>query len=111
MAPNIDPLRASVTNEEQRAFIKYHVLLCSTLPEISKMLTKITGRNAIKMRQIYNLYYQFRDEGRTSCQDELRSGRPCVVTDEEHQCSLKELLKEQRSWTTEDLAFRLGTSK
>jgi transposase len=75
------------------------------------MLTKIAGRNAIKMRQIYNLYHQFRDEGRTSCQDEPRSGRPCVATDEEHQHSLEELLEEQRSWTTEDLASRLGTSK
>jgi transposase len=82
MAPNIDPLRASITNEEQRAFIKCHVLLCSTVPKISKMLTKIAGRKAIKMRQIYNIYNQFRNEGRTSCQDEPRSGRPWVATDE-----------------------------
>jgi len=50
MAPNIDLFWASIANEEQRAFIKCHVLLCSTVPEISEMLTKIAGRNAIKMR-------------------------------------------------------------
>ncbi len=49
---NIDPLQISVTNEEQRAFIKCHVLLCYTVPEISKMLTKLAGLNAIKMRQM-----------------------------------------------------------
>ena len=50
--PNIDPLQISVNIEEQRAFIKCHVLLCSTVPEISKMLTKLASLNAIKMRQI-----------------------------------------------------------
>jgi len=67
--------------------------------------------NAIKMRREYNLYHQFRYEGRTSCQDEPRSGRPCVATDEEHQHSLENLLEEQRNWTTEELSFRVEISK
>ena len=49
IAPTIDLIRASVTNEEQRVFIKCHILPGSTVSEISKMLIKIPGPNVIKV--------------------------------------------------------------
>jgi hypothetical protein len=36
--PNMDPIRTSVTNEEQRAFIKLYYLLDDTAAEIHKLL-------------------------------------------------------------------------
>jgi hypothetical protein len=42
--PTVDHLRASVTPEEQRAFINCHVLLGSSAHEIYAILTKIAGR-------------------------------------------------------------------
>ena len=80
----VDPLRASITKEEQRAFIKCHVLLCTSARQISQMLQKIAGRNAYSQSSVYFIYHQFKDEGRLTCQDEARSGRPSVATDEEH---------------------------
>ena len=44
LAPIIDPFRASVTIEEQRAFVKCHVLLGSTVPEISKSPAEVQLR-------------------------------------------------------------------
>jgi transposase len=103
----VTPLRASVTKEEQWAFIKCHVLLGTTAYEITKMLPKIAESNAHKERQIYNIYRQFKEEERLTCDDEPRLGRPCTATDQEHEKNLEKLLEEQKSWTAEELAFRL----
>jgi hypothetical protein len=45
--PKVDPLRASVTNQEQRAFIEFHVLLNTPVVKVYKMLDKTAGRNAL----------------------------------------------------------------
>ena len=40
LGPPTDPLRASVTNQEQRAFIKIHLLLGDTPAQIYRLLHK-----------------------------------------------------------------------
>jgi transposase len=109
--PATNPLRASVTEEDQRAFIKCQVLLSASVPDVCKMLTTIAGRNAYSRSQVYKIYEQFAEQGRLTCQDAPREGRPCTATDSEHQTSLELLLDEDRCWTSEELAFRLGISK
>ncbi len=109
--PTINPLRASITNEEQRAFIKCHVLLRTMIPDFSPMLARIAGSNAIKGREVYNIYHQFEREERFTCQGAPRSGRPCTATDIDPRERLKELLDEQRCWTSDKLAYILGISK
>lgn len=109
--PTVDPLRASVTPEEQRAFIKCHVLLGSSAHEIYAMLTKIAGRHSYSERQVYRIHNQFKYEGRLSSQEEPHGGRPYEATDEVHEEALKKLLEEQRSWSSSELAFLLGISQ
>lgn len=75
------------------------------------MLQKIAGRNAYSQSSVYFIYHQFKDEGRLTCEDEPRSGRPSVATDEEHQKSLQKLLEEQRCWTSYEIAIQLGISQ
>jgi transposase len=108
--PKVDPLRASVTNQEQRAFIKYHVLLNTPVAEVNSMLDKIARRNALSKRQVYKLYNEFKDGSRLSSEDAPHPGRPRTSTDTMHEEKLKELLNEGSNWSTEDLAQTLGIS-
>jgi hypothetical protein len=64
--PKVDPLRASITNQEQRAFIKCHVLLNTPVVNVYRMLNKIARRNALSKRQVYNLYNEFKKRSRLS---------------------------------------------
>src|SRR5256885_624284 len=82
--PKVDPLRASVTNEEQRAFIKCHVLLKTTAAEVNRMLKKIPGRNALVQSHVYRLYREFNDRTRLSSEIEHGGGRERAATDQEH---------------------------
>jgi transposase len=108
--PKVDPLRASITLLEQRAFIKCHVLLCTSAHDIH-VVKKIAGRNAYSESKVYRIYHQFKLEGRLTCEDEPRKGRPLESTDEEHVKALEKLLEESRSWSTNDLAYRIGISQ
>lgn len=108
--PKVNPLRASITNSDQRAFIKCHVLLGTPASNVSSMLVRIAGSNALSERQVFRVYHQFAEEGRLTCEDAPRPGRPCTATDEEHQVALQSLLNEDRCWTTDQLANQLGIS-
>jgi transposase len=101
--PKVDPLRTSVTNQEQRAFIKCLVLLNTPIVKVYRMLNKIARRNALSKRQVYNLYNEFKDRSRLSSEDAPHPGRPRTLTDIIHEEKLKELLNEGNYWRTEDL--------
>jgi hypothetical protein len=64
------------------------------IPDVSSMLARIAGSNAIKGREVYNIYHQFEREERFTCQGAPRSGRPCTATDTDHREILKEMLNE-----------------
>jgi hypothetical protein len=66
--------------------------------------------NAIRERQVYNIYHQF-EQGRLTFQDALCSGRSCNSTDKAHREILKELLNEDLCWDSNELAYRLSISK
>ncbi len=53
--PTVNPLRASITTEERREFIKCHVLLRTSIRNVSSMVARIAGSNAIKERGIQHI--------------------------------------------------------
>jgi hypothetical protein len=107
--PKVDPIRASVSNQEQRAFFKSHVLLNAPVVEVYSMLDKIARRNALSKRQIYKIYNEFKDGSRLSSEDAPHPGIPRTSTDITHEEKLKEPLNEGNYWRT-DLAQILSIS-
>jgi len=108
--PNVDPLRVSVTNEEQRAFIKLHYLLDDTAAEIHKLLQNAVRSLALSRGEVYHIYNQFRDGERQTCERLPGSGRPRTATTEEMKERLRNLLYDDRNWSTTDFAEELGVS-
>ncbi len=107
--PKVDPLRASITNQEQRAIINCHVLLNTPVVNVYRMLNKIARRNALSKRQIYKIYNEFEDGSRLSSEDAPHPGRSRTSTDITHEEKLKEPLNEGNYWRT-DLAQILSIS-
>jgi transposase len=107
--PKVDQLRESVTNQEQRAFIKCHVLLGTPAVEVHRMLDKIARNRSLSKTHVYRLYNEFKDGSRLSSEEDPRSGRP-RRPDTTHEERLRELLNEGECWRTEDLAQTLGIS-
>ena len=109
--PKVDPLRESITNEEQRVFIKFHYLLGDRAPQISNMLNKIVRSRALSERQVYRIWQQFDTGEKTSCEENPKPGRPPTVNTPENQEKLKKLLYEDNNWGTEGYAQALGVSR
>jgi hypothetical protein len=59
--PKTDPLRASVTKQEQWAFIKCHVLLDTPAAEVYNMLHNIARSQALSRPRVFQLYKEFND--------------------------------------------------
>jgi hypothetical protein len=108
--PHMDPLRASVTRDEQRAFIKIHYLIDDTPIEIHCPLVKATRSLAMSKTQVYYTYNQFRDKERETCAELEREGRPRNATDEDMQERFRQLLYRDNNWQTYDYAQALGVS-
>ena len=108
--PKTDPLRASVTKQEQWAFIKCHVLLGTTATQVYNMLQNIGRSQALGRTQVLKLYKEFNDRSRLSSEEVHREGRPRTLTDEFHKEKLKELLIEDHNWGTFEYAETLGIS-
>ena len=74
-AQNLDQLRASVTVEEQRAFIKVNVLLDTSPRLVSRQLAISLPDTHMAESTVYNWYNDFKDGRRTDIEDLPRSGR------------------------------------
>jgi hypothetical protein len=102
--PKTDPLRESITKQEQWAFIKCHVLLDTTATEIYNM-PQIIGRSQVLSRtQVFQLYKESNDRSRLSSEEVPRESRPRTLTDEFPKEKLKELLLEDHNWGTFEFA-------
>jgi histone-lysine N-methyltransferase SETMAR len=102
----MENLRNSVTNEEQRAFIKISTLLGQDSKAIRKKLNDAIGTRAYSLRNIQIWVKAFK-EGRNKIIDEERSGRPKVNTYEERIQKVKKLLTESRAYTVSLISCRL----
>ena len=107
----MDQLRASVTREEQRAFIKLHVLLDVSATEVHRLLDKAVKSNAMSLAQVKRVYNQFKSEGRKTSSREPGSGKAQTSTSEAMQERLKNLLLEDNDWGTTDYAQSLEVSR
>jgi len=108
--PKVDPLRGSITKQEQWAFIKFHVLLGTPAAEVFKMLQRIVRRQALTRANVNKLYREFSDRTRLSSEEAPREGRPKTATDERHKQQLKALLEQDHNWSLFDYAENLGIS-
>jgi hypothetical protein len=92
--PKTDPLRESLTKQEQWAFIKCHVLLGTTEAEVYNMLQTFGHSQALSRTRVFQLYKEFNDRSRLSSEEVPREARPRTSTDEFYKEKLKELLLE-----------------
>jgi transposase len=106
----IDEIRASVTDEEQRAWIKIEVIRNTTVSQVFRKLKRALGRRAFHKSATYNWYHQFESGTRYETCNLPHSGRPTTITDPKHEEKLEQLMQENRAWRIEDLADELSIS-
>ena len=71
----MDQQRADVTRDEQRAFIKLHVLLDVSAAEVHRLLDKAVKSNAMSLAQVKRVYNQFKNKGRTTSSRQPGEGK------------------------------------
>ena len=102
---NFDELQRSVTNSEQRTYIKLCVAMERQASVVVKDLTLALPRSHMSRTQIYNWYMDFKDGSRTDIEDRPRAGRPRETTDDENKELVKELIIESEGMTTQYLMY------
>ena len=94
---------------EYRAVIRYLYLKGKTGKEINGELTDVYGSSAPSYAQVKFWVGEFK-RGRTSLEDEARSGRPLDATDEEVCKTVRDLVYSDRRIQVEEMAQALGIS-
>lgn len=112
--PNVDPLRATITCEDQRGFIKCHVILGTPVREVVRLLRSCGGRSRTSTyteRQIYRIYHEFTDIQQGIEPEDHQENCPATATDVQHEAQLREILNEDRSLNEHEMANMLGISQ
>ena len=94
---------------EYRAVIRYLYLKGKTGKEIHGELVDVYGSSAPSCAQVKFWIGEFK-RGRTSLEDEARSGRPLDATDEEMCKRVRDLVYSDRRIQVEEIAQALGIS-
>ena len=94
---------------EYRAVIRYLYLKGQTGKEIHSELADVYGSSAPSYAQVEFWVGEFK-RGRTSLEDEARSGRPLDATDEEMCKKVRDLVYSDRQIQVEEIAQALGIS-
>ena len=94
---------------EYRAVIRYLYLKGKTGKEIHGELADAYGSSAASYAQVKFWVGEFK-RGRTSLEDEARSGRPLDATDEEMCNKVRDLVHSDRRIQVEKIAQALGIS-
>ena len=94
---------------EYRAVIRYLYLKGKTGKEIHDELANVYGSSAPSYAQVNFWVGEFKC-GRTSLEDEARSGRPLDATDEELCKKVRDLVYSDRQIQVEEIAQALGIS-
>ena len=94
---------------EYRAVIRYLYLKGKTGKEIHSELADVYGTSAPSYAQVKFWVGEFKP-GRTSLEDEARSGRPLDATDEEMCKKVRDLVYSDRQIQVEEIAQALGIS-
>ena len=94
---------------EYRTVIRYLCLKGKTGKEIHGELADVYGSSAPSYAQVKFWVGEFK-RGRTSLEDEARSGRPLDATDEEMCMKVRDLVYSDRRIQVEEIARALGIS-
>ncbi|KAL4083208.1 hypothetical protein QTP88_028538 [Uroleucon formosanum] len=102
---------AHISVFEQRAYIKIETIRGKTVPEIHAALNEVCGTDTVDRSTVQRWHQRFRD-GRTSIDNNPRSGRPSTVTqDNTNAAILATLLDEDRRITVREIEQETGISK
>jgi transposase len=110
ICPKMDELRTSLTSEDQKSFIKCHVLLGDSAADVYKMIVKFARSKALSRSLVYSLYQQFEGGERTNVIRKPGSGRPKSMTTNLNKERLRELLLEDNDMTIDEMAQNLNLS-
>ena len=102
-------IRESFSKQDIRTVMKFQFLQGKKPPEMGKELQEVFGHTAPSEPTVRKWFRLF-EEGRTSVQDDERSGRPSTATTEDNVEVVRRLLEEDRRQTCEELAELAGVS-
>lgn len=111
--PKIDELRATITEEDQRAFIKCHVLLGDSASVVYRLIQKFARSKALSRSTVYLIYQQFSGGDRTESGSTARRGgpgKPRTQATRINKQRLRELLLKDDELTIDEMATTLDLS-
>lgn len=111
MAQNLDQLRDSVTDIEQKVFIKMNVLIDTSPRVVLAQLKTAVPQTYLSEKTVYRWYNDFREGRRTDTGDLPKSGRPRETTTEDNKETIKQLILESDGMRFEDLMYESGIPK
>jgi len=96
--------------EEQRVCVKFCFKLGKTFMETFQLLQQAYGEDCLSRTQCYKWYQRFKS-GRTSIEDDPKSGRPSSSTGNDHIEKVRSVICENRRLTTRDVSEEVGICK
>ena len=99
----------TVSNDDQRAYIKIETLRGKTPMEIHSSLMEVCGVEAVDRITISRWAQRF-PKGRLSTENDPKSGRPRRSTDDQSVKRVLQILEEDRRMTCEETAHSAGIS-
>ena len=102
--PPINPLRATLTLDDQRSFIKCGILLKKSVGEIYEDLKKIAEVQVYSYRQVQRIYTEFLEVQAGVCPQVCSRGPEPTVVTQENMERLRSIMEENREATMEELA-------
>uniref|UniRef100_A0A1B6MJV2 Mos1 transposase HTH domain-containing protein n=1 Tax=Graphocephala atropunctata TaxID=36148 RepID=A0A1B6MJV2_9HEMI len=94
---------------EQRANIKFCVLLQKSPCETLELLNQAYRDEAMKKSQVYEWHKRFR-EGRINIEDDDRSGRPSTATTDDNIERVRQVVRENRRITIDEILSKVNLS-
>ena len=95
--------------EEQLVCVKFCFKLGKTAIETWKMLQQAFRDECMSLKQCFEWYSCFK-KGRTSIDEDPRSGRPSTSTDNVHIDAVRDLILQNRRLTIREIAEDVGIS-
>jgi len=96
--------------EEQHVCVKFCLKLGKTFTEIFQMLQQAYGEDCLSHTQCYEWYQHFKS-GRTSIEDDPKSGRPSSSTGDNHIEKVRSVTRENRRLTIREVSEEVGICK
>ena len=96
--------------EEQHVCVKFCFKLGKTFAETFQMLQQAYGVDCLSRTQCYEWYQRFKS-GRTSIEDDPKSGRPFSSTGDDHIEKVRSVIRENRRLTIREVSEEVGICK